>query len=633
MRIKTIYIENFRGYKGRTYISIESLTAFVGKNDIGKSTILEALDVFFNEGKNIIKIDKNDVNINGSGDTFTIGVCFEDFPAKIIVDSTVETSLEKEFLLNEKGLLEVKKEFKNSKKIGTYIVANYPTVEELNNIHLLSIAELKTLLKSLNLEVSDNRKSSIIRRKIIDSVDDKELAVKEITIDKPGAKQIWDSLAEYMPLYELFQSDRKNLDQDDEVQSPMKLLIKEILKQDDIEEKLDSVFNEIKSKAEALTERTIEKISEMNSEIAKELKSEFDSPDWAKIFKFSIDTEEGISLNKRGSGVRRLILLNFFRAEAERRRTERKVATVIYAFEEPETSQHPHHQKLLIEAFKELASNEINQVILTTHSPSIAKMLDINSLRFLEKNEDKQTIVSSSSDDHPNILLEISKSLGILPNIEAFNLNKIKLAICVEGKNDIAFLKNLNKNVNKLNEIVDFESEDILFIPMGGSTLQFWVNEDYLGKLNLAQFHLYDSDIGSIKANKYKKYVDIINTREKSSAVETRMRELENYIPYSILENNYDGLSVNSIEDWGTTDVPELIAEYVYNSDSARARDWISLDDKKKKNKTGVVKNRINTELVLEVTEELLLEHGHLDEIIEWHNNIASLLYEEQVII
>lgn len=632
MRIKMVYIENFRGYKGKTYISFESLTAFVGKNDIGKSTILEALDVFFNEGKNIIKIDKHDINISGTNDIFTIGVCFEGFPDKIIVDSTVETSLEKEYLLNESGLLEIKKEFKNSKKIGTYIVANYPTVEELSNIHLLSIAELKGVLKKLNLEVHDNRKSSLIRREIIDSIDDKELAIKEIAIDKLGAKQIWDSLEEYMPLYELFQSDRKNLDQDDEVQSPMKLLIKEILKQGDIEEKLDSVFNEIKSKAEALTERTIEKISEMNSEIAKELKSEFDSPDWAKIFKFSIDTEEGISLNKRGSGVRRLILLNFFRAEAERRRTERKVATVIYAFEEPETSQHPHHQKLLIEAFKDLASNEINQVILTTHSPSIAKMLDINSLRFLEKNEDRQTIVSSS-DDHPNILLEISKSLGILPNIEAFNLNKIKLAICVEGKNDIAFLKHLNKNVNTLNKIVDFESEDILFIPMGGSTLQFWVNEDYLGKLNLAQFHLYDSDIGSIKANKYKKYVDIINTREKSSAVETKMRELENYIPYSILENNYDGLSVNSIEDWGTTDVPELIAEYVYNSDSARARDWISLDDKKKKNKTGVVKNRINTELVLRVTEELLEEHNYLDEIIEWHNNIASLLYEDQFIV
>lgn len=461
-------------------------------------------------------------------------------------------------------------------------MANYPIEEEINNIHLLPIAELKTLLKSLELEVDDNRKSSLIRKKILDSVVHKELRVKEIAIDKLGAKQIWDSLEEYMPLYELFQSDRKNLDQDEEVQSPMKFLIKEILKQDDIEEKLDSVFKEIKGKAETLTKRTIEKVSEMNSEIAKELKSDFDAPDWSKIFKFSIDTEDGISLNKRGSGVRRLILLNFFRAEAERRRTERKVPTVIYAFEEPETSQHPLHQKLLINAFEELASNEINQVILTTHSLSVAKMLDVRSLRFIEKNEQGQTIVNSST-DQPDILLEISKSLGILPNIEAFNLNKIRLAICVEGKNDIAFLKNLNKNIKSLNKIIDFESENILFIPMGGSSLQFWVNEDYLGKLNLAQFHLYDSDIGANKPNKYKQYVDIINTREDSYAVETKMRELENYIPHTILENFYNGLSLNKLTDWKSINVPDLIAEHVHNSDPNRTKDWIDLDDKKKK--------------------------------------------------
>lgn len=632
MRIKSIYIENFRGYREKTNISFESLTAFVGKNDIGKSTILEALDVFFNEGKNVIKIDKNDINIAGLGDTFNIGVCFEGFPKKIIVDSTVETSLEEEFLLNQRGLLEIKKEFKNSKKIGTYIVANYPIEEEINNIHLLPIAELKTLLKSLELEVDDNRKSSLIRKKILDSVVHKELRVKEIAIDKLGAKQIWDSLEEYMPLYELFQSDRKNLDQDEEVQSPMKLLIKEILKQDDIEEKLDSVFKEIKGKAETLTKRTIEKVSEMNSEIAKELKSEFDAPDWSKIFKFSIDTEDGISLNKRGSGVRRLILLNFFRAEAERRRTERKVPTVIYAFEEPETSQHPLHQKLLINAFEELASNEINQVILTTHSPSVAKMLDVRSLRFIEKNEQGQTIVNSST-DQPDILLEISKSLGILPNIEAFNLNKIRLAICVEGKNDIAFLKNLNKNIKSLNKIIDFESENILFIPMGGSSLQFWVNEDYLGKLNLAQFHLYDSDIGANKPNKYKQYVDIINTREDSYAVETKMRELENYIPHTILENFYNGLSLNKLTDWKSINVPDLIAEHVHNSDPNRTKDWIDLDDKKKKNKCGVVKNRINRELVSEVTEELLIENDCLDEITKWHEKIFNLLHKAPITV
>ena len=37
------------------------MNAIIGKNDIGKSTILEALDIFFNDGQGAVKIDKNDI--------------------------------------------------------------------------------------------------------------------------------------------------------------------------------------------------------------------------------------------------------------------------------------------------------------------------------------------------------------------------------------------------------------------------------------------------------------------------------------------------------------------------------------------------------------------------------------------
>ena len=41
---------------------------------------------------------------------------------------------------------------------------------------------------------------------------------------------------------------------------------------------------------------------------------------WSDVFKnVSISGDEEIPINKRGSGVKRLVLLNFFRAEAERR--------------------------------------------------------------------------------------------------------------------------------------------------------------------------------------------------------------------------------------------------------------------------------------------------------------------------
>ncbi|WP_331325333.1 AAA family ATPase [Acinetobacter baumannii] len=48
MELISIVLENFRGYHLKHTILIdECLTGIIGKNDAGKSTIFEALDIFF----------------------------------------------------------------------------------------------------------------------------------------------------------------------------------------------------------------------------------------------------------------------------------------------------------------------------------------------------------------------------------------------------------------------------------------------------------------------------------------------------------------------------------------------------------------------------------------------------------
>lgn len=42
MKIKSVAIENFRGYQQKAVVCFENLTSIVGRNDIGKSTIMEA---------------------------------------------------------------------------------------------------------------------------------------------------------------------------------------------------------------------------------------------------------------------------------------------------------------------------------------------------------------------------------------------------------------------------------------------------------------------------------------------------------------------------------------------------------------------------------------------------------------
>ena len=98
------------------------------------------------------------------------------------------------------------------------------------------------------------------------------------------------------------------------------------------------------------------------------------------MFKLSLDGDDGIPVNKRGSGVRRLVLFSFFRAEAERLREEKDKGNIIYAIEEPETAQHPTNQRKVVEALVSIAETDGCQVLLTTHVPALAGLLPVDAI-------------------------------------------------------------------------------------------------------------------------------------------------------------------------------------------------------------------------------------------------------------
>ncbi len=399
MKIEKIKLSNFRSYKNETIIDLNDLNVFVGKNDIGKSTILEALDIFFNENKGIIKIDKEDINAEESLDgnnELKIGVVFGDVPESLTIDTTHPTDLKSEYLLNKDGKLEVIKKYPNAGREKVFVKAYHPTNSACSGLLLKKQGELKKILTD-EMDCSDKTKNSEIRKAIWNHYKDSlELKEVEVELAKIDAKNSWDQLKQYLPIYALFQSDRKNSDGDSEVQNPMKLAVQEILKDDKLLSTLNGVANEVEKKLAEVASNTLDKLKEMNPDIADSLTPVIptaESLKWADVFKnVSISSDQNIPINKRGSGVKRLVLLNFFRAEAERRKIEHEVKDIIYAIEEPETSQHPSHQTQLIRAFIELSNTKNTQVILTTHSPSIVKLMDFEHLKLIVDSPSKDVV-------------------------------------------------------------------------------------------------------------------------------------------------------------------------------------------------------------------------------------------------
>lgn len=399
MKIEKLILSNFRSYSDEIEIDFDDLNVFVGKNDIGKSTILEALDIFFNENKGIIKIDKDDINKQGADQgnvEIKIGVVFGGLPEELTIDATNPTRLEDEYLLGHDGKLTIIKKYPNAGKEKVFVKAYHPTRSECSELLLKKQADLKKLLTD-EMDCQDKTKNAEIRKAIWEYYSD-NLGLSEIEIElaKIEAKNSWDQIKKHLPVYSLFQSDRKNSDGDSEVQNPMKLAVQEILKDQRLMDSLNDVAREVETKLNEVASQTLEKLNEMNSEIADSLNPVIPSPEslkWVDVFKsVSITGDEDIPINKRGSGVKRLVLLNFFRAEAERRKNESDCPDIIYAIEEPETSQHPSHQRKLIEAFISLSQADNTQVLLTTHSPSIVKMLQFEHLKLIKSSPIKEVI-------------------------------------------------------------------------------------------------------------------------------------------------------------------------------------------------------------------------------------------------
>lgn len=399
MKIKSISIKNFRSYMNETTISFDNLTAFIGKNDVGKSTILEALDVFFHDGKGSIKLDKEDINKNAidSGDTdIVITASFNELPTSVILDDTNSTTLQDEYLLNSDGCLQVKKTFKGgsttSSNIKVSLLANHPTNSECDKLLQKKQADLVKIIEKLGIECEDKRKNALMRKAIWNHFhDDLQLSDTEIDVSSKDGdiKTIWEKLQISLPFYSLFQADRKNSDGDDEVQDPLKAAVKQILNDGELQRKLHEVATSVQETLQHVSDLTLTKLREMNPEIANSLHPNinFDNLKWSDVFKnVSISGDNDIPVNKRGSGVKRLILINFFRAEAERKRSETASSGIIYAIEEPETSQHKEHQRLLMDALYDLSEKNDTQVILTTHSADIVKRLEFNNIRLICNN-------------------------------------------------------------------------------------------------------------------------------------------------------------------------------------------------------------------------------------------------------
>lgn len=619
MRLTELKLSNFRGYRDEIAIQIDDLTAFIGRNDAGKSTILDALNIVLADGK----VENNDICVHASsGDRLLIECAFDDLPDILTLDSSSTTSLTDEYLVDQQGRLRLQwswplKGDADELTLGKQLIhaiAWAPQGPGLGDLHEKKNPDLKRLVRDAGIEaLCDLNNNASMRRALwVKAFEEGRLTLAEAAIDlaKDDGKTILKQIQDNLPMFVLFRADRPSTDQDAEVQDPMKVAVREAL--DDLHDEIAAIKDRVRGKSIEVANRTLAKLRDFDPSLANTLTPSFSEPKLDSAFKLALLSDDGIPVNKRGSGVRRLVLFSFFRAEAERRQGATSTRSMIYAVEEPETAQHPNFQRVVVESLRALSEQDRCQVILTTHVPGLAGLLPVESLRLVEQGVKQSTAVSAGTDQ---VYRRIIETLGVVPDHRACVL------LCVEGPTDLACLRTLCKTYRTRHDtLVCIETDPrVASVLLGGRTLQNWTAEHLLRNTGIPEYHIYDRDIPRSDGSfKYASSVEAVQQRgQDHSARLTNRREIENYLHPAAINRILAPLVGHPVEvnfDHGA-DVEAVVAAAIPDHQG----------NPRKKINRRELKSWLNREVASEMTYEELIEVDQDAEVLGWFREITAL--------
>lgn len=533
MKIHSVYVENFRPFKKLEEMKTGSLATIVGKNDVGKSNILRALKVFFAENP---KIDESDVHDGASLDeNLVIEVAFDSLPGKIELEPGVETSLQKEMLVDVDGQLRIRKIYPrgNLGKFDIVIIAQDFDDESFRGLASLKEKELNERCDSLNIDVTKSGRGITNKSKreaLREKASGEGILTKKTEMTLTSRDDLWKNICSMLPKFELFETDTRLGVGETTFQSQFRPMIKSAVEQPSVVSATEVLSKEIGSALQKEVNKIFEQLQKHTDALvgltAKPSFSLDKSVSFEILGKDQHDVES--SLDRRGSGMRRLLMVAFFKYLAERGGSS---GDYVFAVEEPENCLHPGLQRELVSSFRKL-SDEGYQTIVTSHSPVFAGASPVEDLALIVRDKGVARAIQS-----PDIELnEVAEELGVEP---ADQITCYNACIFVEGPNDIIFWNTVATKLKDGGHIgEDFNDKEIGFAISGGNNLKFWIDSRAMQRLTRRFGVVVDSDkksaqhcIPQRKLNWKKKCED-----QGGKFFILRKREIENYIHSAALQ-------------------------------------------------------------------------------------------------
>ncbi|KAA6343151.1 hypothetical protein EZS27_009156 [termite gut metagenome] len=569
MILKKVILKSFRGVNSIIDIDFHLFNCIVGQNDTGKSTILKAIDTVLNE----TKLTRADYNVLANDNQISIELLFGCQNKELLLGEEIITTIEREELTNQDGLLVWKKTWNvTDTNVSTPKISIMRKKYDGDNDFIIKTEQqLITQCRAKGIETAkgngETYNNAEKREKLREYNLQNNIAFTYEYEDIPTSgttklKTIGDAIKKELPAFQYFKADTSLSESDTTIQKYFKDMAFKI-----IQEGIDTVEMEsiIKEKLGSVLQQITTKINDVvKSNEQVEPKIEFD---WSKLISTSfVSTSSGnnIPLSSRGDGFRRITMMSYFEYLAETQRTN-ATQQIIFGFEEPETFLHPSAQDNLCDKLNSLADNGY-QVIVSTHSPIIVGNTNKDNIIHISKPDNIYT-VNQIDIDYKALAID----LGIKPdNTFTPMFSTSRLLFLVEGIDDVKAMRHnaiLYKHAGLIANT--FDDLNINIIPIGGcGGVKHWVNLDLFTKLEKPFFIFLDSDKenGGADSPNEQNLISYGLTRNVDFSI-TKKRLLENYIPPIALQR----LVPNSVITYSDFDHAKNFCKF-YPDDAIKGR-------------------------------------------------------------
>ncbi|KZL89404.1 AAA family ATPase [Clostridium magnum] len=482
MEIREIQIKNFRSVKEISINNITKIMGFLGKNNSGKSAILNAIRMFWGE------LELTEDDFHKKSDNIDLKISFEvndKYINKLILDSkwginklptTVEEYRKLKETLETEGIKNAR-EYKEKIKALSQINSPKELIESNPIIHKVWLEWIKEKLqikdkclqiickvqKKTNDKKGSFDKSYLIGENKISDIerifpklafvdDDRNFTEEENGKAKTITSKIFDRY--------IMSNAQNNNDRGCELGKACKSY-DEIACTKCVKYLEEKKVNELSLRDLELLIK--ERVNNSSINISDKISSYFNTnyKDGYKVFieanasidkAFSVITKiydsnlnKEIELSKVGAGVRSIYILSLLQAYHELNNEN----DILFIIEEPEIYLHPSLQKEMGKILRQISMR--NQVVFSSHSPLIIKNCDMHEIREV-KLESSETSVNETTLEH--IIDELGYSTSDIINSE--------FVIISEGKDDRLRLEKI------IEKFYDVDMKKILILDSNG---------------------------------------------------------------------------------------------------------------------------------------------------------------------